>query len=137
MTTDTFKFKAQPSYVIMDTSAASGGVTYSRESLFEHDINDGDGQEKEWKTNKRTDHKELCKEADAIKNKASALLRKRCACLTWKRAESSSADALSFTSFESRHLMHRARPQPHLRERRSAVFPPVDQRTVLVLLILR
>lgn len=78
MTTDTFKFKCQASYVIMDTSAASGGVTYSREALSTREINDGEGLEKEWKTNKRTDHKALCKEADSIKNKASALLRKRC-----------------------------------------------------------
>ena len=78
-TTETETFKVQPSYVIMDISAASGGVTYTRETLSEHEINDGDGEEREWKTNKRTDHKELCQKADALRSKAAGILRRRCA----------------------------------------------------------
>jgi hypothetical protein len=72
-------FKIQPSYIVIETSAASGGVTYHRETISQCAINGGDGQEREFKTNKRVDHVALVKEADALISKSRAVLRKRCA----------------------------------------------------------
>jgi len=72
-------FKVQPSYIVIDTSAATGGVTYHRETLNEREINAGDGIEREFQTRKTVDHVALVKEADSLVSKARAVLRKRCA----------------------------------------------------------
>jgi hypothetical protein len=65
-------------YIVLDASTATGGVRYMREVLKESAPygRDGEGEEKEWKTKKLVDHKELVAACDSLVKRVDYILRK-------------------------------------------------------------
>jgi hypothetical protein len=73
------RIKVRPGYLVVDTSTATGGVTYDREYGDEIKINNGQGVQAKLHTIKTVDHVEAVAALDALKKKVDYACRKHCA----------------------------------------------------------
>jgi hypothetical protein len=74
------RIQVRPGYLVIDTSTATGGVTYDRE--YDDDptkINNGQGIQVQLRTVKTVDHVEAVAALDALKKKVDYACRKYCA----------------------------------------------------------
>lgn len=73
------RIKVRPGYLVVDTSTATGGVTYDREYGDQVKINNGQGIQAKLQTIKTVDHVEAVAALDALKKKVDYACRKHCA----------------------------------------------------------
>jgi len=69
-------YKIKPGYILTDTSSVSGGVHYERQDLSADPINQGRGEDKDYKGRKVVDHLEIVDLGNKIVGRARYILRK-------------------------------------------------------------
>jgi hypothetical protein len=73
------KIQIRPGWLVVDVSAAHGGVHYDRTPLGAIEINGGEGQRSRYETVKTVDHVVYVHDIDAIVKRVDYILRKHCA----------------------------------------------------------
>jgi hypothetical protein len=73
------RVKVRPGFIVVDTSTASGGVTYVREYDDPTPINNGQGLRTKLHTTKTVDNVDAVAALDALKKKADYACKKHCA----------------------------------------------------------